>query len=399
MHTSSMAYKIALILFSAILFAPILKGWVVNSGEKRGISENRTLSAMPTFRTAVGSPRKYLNNFQEFMKDRMAFISEATSKYNYFVFNYLNVSPRTNISINRPYIFFTSHSKDSEEPDNIISASQLANPKKTFEAISRIEKIVAQLTVDERRVIVSIAPTKPVLYGDRLPPLLPSWLKKTCDGLVHGNNMLDKLIREYDRTSIVYPFQEMLDKRDQEQFYPPEQFHFEGRSAHLMAKRTLEAMGILLPNRFDLEPKLSQRNSDLSRVLGFNSAVSYWKYDYTLEFGMTWEDRKPDIVKEYHTRASDYRYFKCKNPITERKALVLGDSFSGVLAFYLYPAYREMISVSFNDITAQDMKGFRGLIDVYDPDDIYLILHDQGIFGWIPIMMEEQWQDTKGSKT
>ncbi len=391
-HRMSWPYRLSILGVAIVFSLPILLGLFTGGHKSRSSAENRALQPWPETRRCLSDPKAYLLDFQEYLKDRMRFVVAATTVYNRFLFDTLDISPSKRISINRPYLFFTRHGETQPPFYNLNNVGKLADAAAMEKLKENLELLRMEVAAPNRRIGFAIVPSKPAIYADRLPPDTPTDIRRNCQQVMKGDHLLQPLEFGKMGLSLVYPLDDMVAQRDTPHFFPPEQFHIAGKSAHLMARKTIAAMGIEISDDYAVTPVLSTKVIDLKRALGFEATLNYWDYDYSKKFGLKREEQRPQEVKQYHTRASEFRRFRCSYPMTQRRSLLIGNSFGGPLSFHLAPAYREMVFVSFNGITKADMARFREYIDVYDPDDIIFVFHDGGLHEWMINRMIQSWK-------
>ncbi|WP_321491550.1 hypothetical protein [uncultured Desulfobacter sp.] len=390
-HSMSRSYRLALIFIAILLSLPLIFGGLLAEGQKRSSLENRTLHVWPDAGELLARPQSYLSGFQEYLKDRMALIVPATRIYNHFLYAVLGVSPSKKLSINLPYVFLTRHGEAQPPYYNFRNVARLADPDSVDNLEKQLGLIYRKTACPGRQIAFLVVPSKPAVYPDRLPGDTPREIVTVCKRINSGDHYLKKDHAGHWAVNLIFPLAEMIEKRDLPHFFPPEQFHVAGKSAHLVALKTLQALNIKIPDAYRAEPELDTKINDLKRALGFETRIKFWRYDYESAFGMVCEHQKPDRVKKFHKRAEEFKRFQCLHPMTEKKALVLGNSFGGPVSRHLAPGYKELVFVSFNGITHDDMARFPEFINQYAPDDLIFVFHDGGLFEWIIDRMVNAW--------
>ncbi len=387
----SRSYRLSLIFVAILLSLPLILGGILSEGEKRSSLENRTLHAWPDSGTLLSHPRQFLSDFQEYLKDRMALIVPATQIYNRFLYSVMEVSPSKKLSINLPYVFLTRHGESQPPYYNFRNVARLADSGAVNNLETQLSLICRKTEAPGRQIVFAVVPSKPSVYPDRLPGDTPRDVVAACKRVHNGDHYLKEGHVGDLGVKLIFPLKEMIKERYLPHFFPPEQFHVAGKSAHLVALKTLQALNIEISDAYRAEPELASKVNDLERALGFKTWLKYWKYDYDNAFGMVCEHSKPKLVKKFHKRAQEFKRFHCRLPMSDRKALVLGNSFGGPLSRHLAPGYKELVFVSFNGITFEDMAGFLEFINQYAPDDLIFIFHDGGLFEWIVERMTKAW--------
>ncbi|MBK1724317.1 hypothetical protein [Thiocystis violacea] len=230
------------------------------------------------------------------------------------------------------------------------------------------------------RTVLGIAPTKPVVYPDRLPNSVPRAIRAACLGYRQAPPPLRRLVEDAKTRGlrVVYPLDAFVAHRDDDNFYPRESFHFSGQSAQLFAQTLMREVGID-PQPIAIAPRYEGRiKADLQKILGFNRRIRSTQTDYGA-FDTRVAYRQPDFVTTCYQRALDFGTYETGAPITERTALILSDSFGAFTAAHLAPAYRRLTWINVSDLRDEEGPGFlTDCLGRIPAQDLFFVFHDGG---------------------
>ena len=177
----------------------------------------------------------------------------------------------------------------------------------------------------------------------------------------------------------MYPFEDFLQLKDQGNFYPKENFHWHGRSAHVAARQWAAKSGISLPDSYSEQWKEIDQRADTSDLLGFDLEFRRGVPDYP-GFGVSEERGATSGMSKYFMgKWKPTGRFVTQNPVTQRTALVIGNSFTEFLVPHLAPVYRELTWVMTNTWSQRETAEYvPRIVELIKPDDLIFVTHDGG---------------------
>ena len=122
-------------------------------------------------------------------------------------------------------------------------------------------------------------------------------------------------------------------------------------------------------------PVLCWHRADLKSI-GFERKVKVWQYPYE-HYGVQKEKGFWKTLRPYYKRAGDIHHYSTKNPLSERKALLLTNSFGAFVAPHLAVGFKDLYHVNVNHLHATEKEAFKGeFIDNLGVTDVILLVHD-----------------------
>ena len=367
-----------------ILSIPGVSGLFEDSKEREQW-ERRELAGFPIISDLYLRPVKYFGALDLYLNDHFGlarFLNKLNRKGLFYAFN---TTPSKNISIGRDgFIYLNSHSKK----DKNMVFKYYCNERQYDEAYfvntaSSIKVVEENFTRRGYRFFFGLAPSKPVIYPYNLPESVPKKLKDACSNASQSDFGTVKMIVGLQETGskIYYPYSLFQGRQHEKYFYPKENFHWKGKSAHLFAGGLLRSLGIQVTKNYHDGAFLKEDQSDLSNFLGFSLPVKVWSYPYN-DFGVKHMPVLPGPTEKYYERVNDYSYYRTNSPLSDRKAIILSDSFGYNAVSHLAPGYTEVLHINISNLQEPEKRSFYvDYIDNYKPDDVIFLFHDAGIRG------------------
>ncbi|MCG6897174.1 MAG: hypothetical protein LJE61_13150 [Thiocapsa sp.] len=367
-------------LFLAFFFGLPALLMPFTDGELRSRWENRPLAKFPSDIHRSGEA-SFFREIDAYLNDHFGFALEMNRIYRQIVFYVFHDSPTPRVTRGEDgFVFLNAHAP--------------GKPFDAFRALCSLQvgDTVAAAAVDSwkhvfdfyaprvSRVALLIPPSKPALYPEKLPLSVPRELRNTC-AQYRARLSVPKAISDWGQSSgvrIVYPIDRFFKERFNGNFYPRENFHFSGASAHLLASLTLASLGIETPAVFDRFTLAKARN-DMDQVIGFTRSSTFPSFDYT-SFKTKRVFREPAGVLRYYRKATDFGTLNTGNPLSDRNALMISDSFGAFLVEHLAPGYRSLIYVNTNHLEQDEMAlFFSEFIQTQKVDDLLFVFHDGAV--------------------
>ncbi len=371
----SSAGRFLLAAASVLLATPAVVGLFYDA-EMRSSFERRTLSEFPAS-AETESLRAYFTQLDAYLNDHFGFAVEMNQlfrKIRYYVFQ---DDPTPNTTKGKDgFVFLNSHHRGQRYGAFMHSCQ--GNKDRAEERAASWSKTIKWHENRGYNVVLAVAPSKPVLYPDKLPHTVPQTIRAACAKYRHVENQMRQLQESAaaEGWKLYYPFEQMYSLRNDETYYPKENFHWRGKSTHLFAKGLFQVLGIEVPPDHSAKPYLRQVPADMVGSLGFKRTITITDYNYD-SYGIREFHNRPKLVNKYYERARDFHKITSKNPLSQRTALLLSNSFGRNLAKHLAPGYARVIHVNTNHLQQEERKRFfTEFVDQIAPDDIIFVVHD-----------------------
>ncbi len=373
-------------IIALLLFLPALLT-VIENHEKRSQLENRPLQSWPEWQGVSQAPA-YFGAIDGVLEDHTGTARRFNQIYRKLRFYAFQMAPVPNVSLGSDgFVFLNSH--NVEQPHSAIrNLCMRPSHRRAFVrqqvAIDTIVDAFAKRNMD---VALGVAVSKPVLYPENLPDEVPTEYRDACALAGDSQGDLVTGIASLSRPNfpIYYPLADFLPLKDTEAFYPKENFHWDGRSAHVFAKNFLTQLGIDVPNTFGADSALTATKGDL-RNMGFARTVDVWDYPYA-KFGIRAVEPAALGARRYYAQAIDVSEYLVDSPLSNGSALVLSNSFGAFTSRHLAPGFAHLTHINLHDLQPEEYSGFYGeYLDSLKPDQIILLIHDEQLVN--PLWLE-----------
>ena len=179
-----------------------------------------------------------------------------------------------------------------------------------------------------------VAPDKNRIYGEHYP----SYVNKIRSDEHSIGHQLVKYISENSNINVVYPHKDLIENKDKGFLYYKQDTHWTPLGAYIGYQKLMEKMQ-LKANSFDFSE--NTYDGDLWKM--FTSEVKD-ETKYPLP---------KNLISNCVEKANDFIY--CKNPLGNKKAFILGDSFTQNLQPFLNSNFEEIYLYSRRKITKEDL--------------------------------------------
>jgi hypothetical protein len=360
-----------------LLALPMVLG-VFNDPQARSAQEQRQLAAWPALAVLWSRPSTYFMEINAYIDDHFGLALEFNQLYRR-VQHYIFGDPPNNRVVygNDDLVFRLGNNQDRyaivrEVCDAADAATTQADA--LIEALNHIAGSYADRGV---RVMFALVPSKPVLYADKLYPLLEAPFSACIKALAGRNRIVDFVARAKQAgIPLCYPFEAFVALKQTPYFYPPQNYHFDGKSTHVFATSLLRQLNHQLPADYGRQARLIAANADMVPLFGFTRSIKVWDYDYD-DFALSIQWGQPQAVKRYYQRAGDFRLLTSANPLSSQKALLITNSFGAFAAPHVAPAYQTLLQVNINHLQLAEFNGFfNAFCSQWAPDDLIFIFND-----------------------
>lgn len=373
----------------AVLLALPGLGTFFSDGTARSISENRTLAGFPEL-FAADRETSLFAELDTYLNDHFGFALFLNQLHKRIVFHVFGDSPSSSFKVGQDaFIFLVSHPGAPRFSVLNTLCLQSQQPKLTADAVSDWMRILDHYTAKGMRTALVLIPPKPVVYPEKLPVSVPQRYHEACrqyspstslaGAVANLDTGLGPGIGGASERAVVYPFEEFRSARDDGNFYPKETFHFAGKSAHLTAGKTLIRLGINPSPDFDEYVVTRDFAKDYDELLGFPQSIESEVY-HGAAFQLSILPEEPALISRFMAKSKTYGTIRSAAPLSRRKALLVGDSFTTVFADALAPGYRELVWIVINHLDEEEGAKFFGeMFDEIRPDDLIFVFHDTGL--------------------
>lgn len=374
----SFVSKLILLFLAGTLATPVVVGYFTDH-KARASWEKRSLTQFPQW-LGWKDITLFFSEIDKFSSDHIGFALPLNRLYRKFRFYVFSDSPATNITVGSSgFVYLNSH---NPQKAHTIFQSLCVNGDDNRGLQQRVDtlgEIFSELEARNYRVSLGIAISKPVLYPDYLPLQVPQYYRDACTTYQNRGNIPTRISEIFSTSGRIayYPLKVFYNYRNQDGFYPKENFHWNGKSAHVFAQEFLSLIGLPPGENFSKDNVLISTKADLHSS-GFIRNISTWHYPYTQYKIVKTKEHELDWIKNYYKHANDYSQYETFQPISEeRKALVISNSFGVFIAPHLAPGFQSLLHININDLQDNEYLMFwSDFLDKLQPTDIIFIFHD-----------------------
>lgn len=370
--------QLVIFLIAILLALPVI---AMPSAKRLSLAQQRTVAELPATDKLTAQPRLYFAALNDFFADNNWLALHAANLRQDM---YLSIGGTGSNQVvrNGDFHFISRHGPGQPEFSAIGNACRLAEPDP--QAMARLTSSYQYIrtTLEAHGIVmrVLIVPSKPVLYADRLRGRVPLRIETMCLEASKGRGRSAALAAAFpldaENVGVSYPLERFVSKRDEPHYFPPENFHANGKAAFDAAQTIApKPTAQIVP-----KPELQRANADMTAIYG-QRRISMWIYDYA-EFDIsnyldvmvarTWT---PFQVKNL------YRATRTTNSLTDRTAVIFADSFGDFVFEHLAPYYKELSLMPRTGAQPDDF--VRALLWVQSeqspPAEVIFIVHDGGI--------------------
>ena len=139
---------------------------------------------------------------------------------------------------------------------------------------------------------------------------------------------------------------------------------------------TLEALEIAVDTAYTGSVLTTVETYDLKSLLGFSRSLELKQYPYR-HFGLRTEAQAPAYIRQYFERALHFGTITSQNPLSQKSALLVGNSFTPVTAANLAPGYRTLTYIEVNALQEREYaRFFTELVPRIAADDLIFVFND-----------------------
>jgi hypothetical protein len=179
----------------------------------------------------------------------------------------------------------------------------------------------------------------------------------------------------------------------------PNHFHWNGLLPYVLAEDMMKSLWDISPE-FELTPQKTKVESDLkTHFKGLHFYDTSFDYDYQSAGVRICNGIKCiDGLSQHYKFGLSYTY-KLDNPKTDKKLLILADSFGQYIGQNFIRGFSEVVVIDINNLTFDEQFDFyQWITKTIKPTHMLYLLHDGGIYGRT-IKLERLINDLKASKT
>ncbi len=378
----SWASKLCLIAIALILLTPLIRGLYFQDSTSRRNYENRNLNKFPEIQGLL-HVKQFFTDLDHFLKDHIAFFITINQCYRKGSFYLFNESPVKNVSVTLDgFVFLNSHNASLHNTVFDRLCRPRTSPEKVDAYLKDLKILDRVIRSFGHRMIFAVAPSKPSIYADKLPKDLNEKTRSNCLRYMQEENILTLLAKKADEIGIIfhYPQQAFIDARNDQNFYPKENFHWNGKSPHLFSKTLFERLGIEVGFGFEIGSQIVQATADLG-MLGFERPIQVWDYPYQ-KYQLKRESSGPmlEALRPYYERLSEYSQYSCGAPLQNKNAIILSNSFGASLAKHLAIGYKTLKHINIFQLQEHEKDRFyQKMLYSGEGMDVIFVLHDDAV--------------------
>ena len=390
MSQMSRTTKCLIAAISILLLAPNFSLFTSDVRELESFHK-RSLTEMPKPATWLQHPRDAFSQTRDWYTDRLGAKMSATETLARVRYKYLAGKAASNLFRSADYIFLADPSLISKGQHAVCPAKERWPEVETAQHVALDSNVLLseKLGVPVDTVIV---PTAPLLFAEKLPLSWPQPLRSNC----LENQSLQNPIYQVadDRTDLVYPLTEMLQKKVDPAYYPIHNFHFSGASALDSAAAYLDHVSRTSSQigRLHELKQLVQMSSDISYMARFD--IMRPAYDVPFETVGLIEIPRNEVSR----RMSEHvptdaeiklrypngfgRYWLNSDPMAEGRLLILANSFGAFAAPAMATGFKETVQVNISHLAPLKRASFaQSMVAKMKPDRIAAVYHDGSVPG------------------
>lgn len=366
----SLKEKVFLCLFAALLLIPAVKGGYEDERFRKRM-ERRNLAQAPELTLVIYQPKFFFNKLGTFLNDHIGFAVFLNRIYREMLFFVFKTSPNDMISLGRDgFIMINDHlirgvCLDSEYPD-----------------VKNLKHIADYYSKKGRRVIFAVVPSKEVLYPENINDDFPRNVREGCLSFKNRSNRFFLLREQAKKEGFVffYPFKRFYSERQTSYFYPKENLHWKSSSVRIFCEQLFKEIGLHPGPGFSKIDKVIETRADLGSLFGFPRKTKINVYDNT-QYDVKKirkRHRYTNMVSNYYKQCSINSLHETKNPLCQKRALFLSNSFGSNASKTLAIGYKELIHIDTNRLKEKERRAFyTELVETIDPDDIIILVNDR----------------------
>ncbi|MCP5055411.1 MAG: hypothetical protein GY937_01660 [bacterium] len=367
----SRAARAGLMGMVAVLSMPVITA-PFSDGEERARMEKRELAAFPVWRGPLEAPN-YFAAVGDYLDDHVGFAFAANRLLRQVMFYGFGDDPVDDVRAGtQGFVYLNDGIEALCAPETEDARSD--------ELAGKIDRVFGWLEARGYRVSLGVAVTKPGLYPEHLPQKVSAGTRAACEAYAASpiRPRLEAGIEPSSGRVFHYPFAEFMQRRNERAFFPKENFHWNGMSTHVFARGLLEKMGVPVSAEFGAGAQRIEARADLV-MMGFFRRIEVWDFPYAAQ-GLDYHPRNPEVVREYYERARGFSTWNSTDPLSDRSALLLTDSFGKPLARHLAPGFKKLVHVNLNHLQPREWKGFfTSFLDQLEFSDVIFLSHDSGL--------------------
>jgi hypothetical protein len=165
-------------------------------------------------------------------------------------------------------------------------------------------------------------------------------------------------------------------------FYPKENFHWKGASTHLFSKTFFQSLNLDVSKYgFSDGATVEETFADLQSI-GFKRRIKVWSYPYKSFKVSENQQSKFGYLRRYYERMYDFSYYTSSNPLQDKDAVLISNSFGAFIARDLAPGYKSLLHINVNNLQRKDQKElFDHLFTLGKNMDFIFLYHDAALAG------------------
>ena len=349
--------RIFLLALALLLGVPAI-GALFTDHKARSAWENRPLASFPTLVQSEDGER-FFSELDGYLNDHFGFALEVSRLYRKLAFYVFRDSPSSDISLGKDGFVFVTSFKSGPFTTLERLCVQGMDERVAVEAANAWVRILRRFPGKTGNAALIIVPSKPTVYPEKFTMAVPRRYRESCAQYDAERSVAGAIARAVQRAGYValYPHKDFIRQKYDGNFYPRENFHYSGQSAHWLSRQALMAFGISISREYDEHQIVRSSTHDLTNLLGFPRRLTYAVYPYE-HFLLRKELGAPRYVRDYFARARQFGIIEAGRPLSEKTVLVVGNSFTTFTVDHLAPGYKKLTYIMVNDLQSEEYRGF-----------------------------------------
>jgi hypothetical protein len=334
-------------VLAQLLALPVL-GIALQDEAQLAEFHNHALAPWPDADVLSADPTAYVRAGRTWLNEHVFPVQLATRTQKTVFLRWFREPPEPRVSLGDDGHIFLNGGSNQTLFGLFATACEHAHSEDVVSALQRALRYWSGPTL--RREIATdfvVIPTAATLYADKLPPATPAHHRQACLERMQGRSPL-----LFDQPHFEYPLLEMLAGKSDPAFYPKGNWHATGLSLQVVRNVYLAKLG-----------KRGVVNEDLR--------LEHGPAEILLTYGIVWDRPHYTLKNPAVTNAPEdnsrvrravaqlfrgdrfvTHAFHSARPVLDETVLMLSDSFGDAAAEVFAGAFRTLIQINLNDLSA-----------------------------------------------
>lgn len=359
---------IYLVIFAVLLACPVLVYATVGRHlEDRENYENRELAAQPSLELSAEGLQRFAADFERWFTDQLPFRSQLVTASGLIDYRLFHDTDSESVIIGRDgWLFYKGSQVSGEDPVADYAGTNLFSGEELQAIADNVERMQAELEArGVQKFVVMFCPNKERVYADYMPA---AYGQLTSYGRLE---QLTEYLRANTDVPVVNAYESLQAYRQEHpetQLYFKYDTHWNNKGAFIGGYALNTELGV-----HDLPP--------LEALAVDEGQPPVYDLARLLHLGEVLQDDPAETLRGYTFHSIEVesreggRIFSFNNPAGDgdpRKVLMIGDSFSALLAPYIAANFNHMYDTFYYTYTPEDLEREQPDIVVYEVVERYI---------------------------